>query len=144
MRKIEKQDKSVIEDIMKESLKNVGLTEVKDETSALLLRILFSGISNHFFLEPDTEIDVGFLKFKKSPNLDELFTVGINRDLEEGVVNAGAMYKYYTGGFASEKKMKSIVENFVDELLLYSQEQNMKITGLTSKLSRAEGKKKKQ
>ena len=143
MRKIEQLDKKVIEDLMKESLEKVGIKDIKDETSNLLLRIFLSGISNHFFLNPDTEIDVGFLKFKKSPNLDELFTVEIIRDIEEGVVNAGAMYKYYTGGFTAEKKIKGLVENFVDELLFYSQEQNMKISGLTSKLSNTKGKKKK-
>lgn len=144
MRKIEKLDKEIIEDFMQESLKNVGLKDIKKETSDLLFRILFSSIANHFFLNPDTEIDVGFLKFKKSPNLDELFTVEINRDVEEGVVNAGMMYKYYTGGFTAERKIKGLVENFVDELLFYSQEQNMKITGLTSKLNNTQGKNRKQ
>ena len=53
------------------------------------------------------------------------------------------MYKYYKGEIITEKKIKGIVEGFVDELLTYSQEQNKEITLLTSKLGKNSIKKRK-
>lgn len=132
-RKIEKLDISVIEDIMKDSLYRIGC-ELKEEKAKLLLRLLISGISSHFFFFPDTEIDVGFMKFKKNPNLDELFTVEIIRNKD--VANADFLYRYYKGELLTEKELKGIVNGFVNELAAYSQSQNNKIAKLTSSLNK--------
>jgi len=134
-RKIEQLSSSVIEEITKESLKRIGF-EIKKEDEdkvKLLLRLIISGIANHFFELPDTEIDVGFMKFKKNPNLDELFTVDIIRNQE--IANASRLYKYYKGELLTEKALKDIVEGFVNELAVYSQNQNNKIGKLTNSLS---------
>lgn len=132
-REIKQVDKEVIEQIVRDSLERMGLKATKDQAS-LLLRLILSGISCHFYENPDTQVRMGFLTFQKSPDLDELFSLRIIRDAEEGVVNAETMYRYYKGELTTERKLKDIVEGFVDELLDYSQEQNMKITGLAKSL----------
>ena len=141
-REIRTVDKKVIEDIITDTLRKFGIELEKDE-AALMLRLFLSGISKYFFDEPDTRIELGFMSLQKSPDLDELFSIRIIRNLEEGVVNADTMYKYYTGEIITEKKIKGIVEGFVDELLTYSQEQNKEITLLTSKLGKNSIKKRK-
>ena len=141
-REIRTVDKKVIEDIITDTLRKFGIELEKDE-AALMLRLFLSGISKYFFDEPDTRIELGFMSLQKSPDLDELFSIRIIRNLEEGVVNADTMYKYYNGEIITEKKIKGIVEGFVDELLTYSQEQNKEITLLTSKLGKNSIKKRK-
>jgi hypothetical protein len=141
-REIRTVDKKVIEDIITDTLRKFGIELEKDE-AALMLRLFLSGISKYFFDEPDTRIELGFMSLQKSPDLDELFSIRIIRNLEEGVVNADTMYKYYKGEIITEKKIKGIVEGFVDELLTYSQEQNKEITLLTSKLGKNSIKKRK-
>jgi hypothetical protein len=141
-REIRTVDKKVIEDIITNTLRKFGIELEKDE-AALMLRLFLSGISKYFFDEPDTRIELGFMSLQKSPDLDELFSIRIIRNLEEGVVNADTMYKYYKGEIITEKKIKGIVEGFVDELLTYSQEQNKEITLLTSKLGKNSIKKRK-
>ena len=133
-REISQVDKEVIEQVVRDSLERLGMRATKDQAS-LLVRLILSGISYHFYNNPDTQITMGFMTFQKSPDLDELFSLRIIRDLEEKVVNADTLYKYYKGELTTEKKLKDIVEGFVDELLVYSQEQNMKITGLAHTLS---------
>ncbi len=144
VRKIEQLSSAVIEEITKESLKRIGFNVKKEDEDKvkLLLRLIVSGIANHFFEFPDTEIDVGFMKFKKNPNLDELFTVDIIRNQE--VVNASRLYKYYKGELLTEKALKNIVEGFVNELAVYSQNQNNKIGKLTNSLSQNSTKKRKE
>lgn len=134
-REIKTVSKNVIEDIINDTLNKFGIILEKDE-AALMLRLFLSGISKYFFEEPDTRVELGFMSLQKSPDLDELFSVRIIRNLEEGVVNADTMNKYYKGEIITEKKIKGIVEGFVDELLAYSQEQNKEITLLTSKLGK--------
>lgn len=134
-REIRTVDKKVIEDIITNTLNKFGIELEKDE-AALMLRLFLSGISKYFFDEPDTRVELGFMSLQKSPDLDELFSIRILRNLEEGVVNADTMYKYYKGEITTEKKIKGIVEGFVDELLSYSQEQNKEITLLTNKLGK--------
>lgn len=141
-REIRTVDKKVIEDIITDTLRKFGIELEKDE-AALMLRLFLSGISKYFFDDPDTRIELGFMSLQKSPDLDELFSIRIIRNLEEGVVNADTMYKYYKGEIITEKKIKGIVEGFVDELLTYSQEQNKEITLLTSKLGKNSIKKRK-
>lgn len=141
-REIRTVDKKVIENIITDTLRKFGIELEKDE-AALMLRLFLSGISKYFFDEPDTRIELGFMSLQKSPDLDELFSIRIIRNLEEGVVNADTMYKYYKGEIITEKKIKGIVEGFVDELLTYSQEQNKEITLLTSKLGKNSIKKRK-
>ena len=141
-REIRTVDKKVIEDIITDTLRKFGIELEKDE-AALMLRLFLSGISKYFFDEPDTRIELGFMSLQKSPDLDELFSIRIIRNLEEGVVNADTMYKYYKGEIITEKKIKGIVEGFVDELLTYPQEQNKEITLLTSKLGKNSIKKRK-
>ena len=53
---------------------------------------------------------------------------------EIGVINAETLWRYYTGELTSEKEIKSIIGNFVNELLRYSQEQEEEITEMTEKL----------
>lgn len=131
-RKIQQMEASVLEKVVEDSLNRIGCKLPEDKTK-LLLRLIISGISNHFFELPDTEINVGFMKFKKSPNLDELFTVEIIRN--EEVINAKSLYKYYKGELITEKELKNIVEGFVNELVVYSQNQSNNINRLTGKLS---------
>ena len=91
-REIRTVDKKVIEDIITDTLRKFGIELEKDE-AALMLRLFLSGISKYFFDEPDTRIELGFMSLQKSPDLDELFSIRIIRNLEEGVVNADTMYK---------------------------------------------------
>ena len=132
-REIKNLKSSVIEDMVVNNLSKICDNKLENEKLQLFLRLIISDIAYHFFLNPDTQIDVGFMRFRKSPNLDELFTVDIIRN--EDIINAQSLYKYYRGELISEKELKGIVEGFVGELLMYSQQQNTKITSLTGKLS---------
>ena len=130
-RKIEKVDASVLENIVAESFKRLGI-EANEEQIKLVFRLIISGIAYHFFVSPDTEVEVGFTKFNKSPNLDDLFTVEIIRNAD--IYNAKALYKYYRAEYTNEQRIKNIVEEFVDDLLVYSQQQDFEINGLTNSL----------
>ena len=135
VRKFNKEPPEVLENILKESLEVIGVKMKKDKAK-LLLRLIISGIANHYFYKPDDLIDIGFLRFCKSPNKDELFRVNILRDKESGVVNADTLWKYYTGQLKQEQDFKGILDNFLQELIDYSQEQEIGIAHLTSKLQR--------
>ena len=137
-RKFNKEPPETLEKILKESLKVIGV-KMKEDKAKLLLRLLISGIANHYFYKPDDLIEVGFLKFCKSPDKDELFRVNIIRSKESGVVNADTLWKYYTGQLQQEKDFKGILENFIEELINYSQEQEIDITQLTSRLQKRKG-----
>lgn len=134
-RKFNKEPPETLENILKESLKIIGV-EIEEDKAKLLLRLIISGIANHYFFKPDDLIDVGFLRFCKSPDKDELFRVNILRNKESGVINAGTMWKYYTGQLQQEKDFKGILDNFLQELINYSQEQELDITYLTSKIQK--------
>ena len=137
-RQFNKAPPETLEDILKESLRVIGV-EMDEGKVKLLLRLIISGIANHYFYKPDDLIDVGFLQFCKSPDKDELFRVNMLRDKESGVINAGTMWKYYTGQLKQEQDFKGILENFLEELINYSQEQEIDITQLTSRLQRRKG-----
>lgn len=137
-RKFNKEPPETLENILKESLEVIGVKMKKDKAK-LLLRLIISGIANHYFYKPDDLIDIGFLRFCKSPDKDELFRVSILRDKDSGVVNADTLWKYYTGQLKQEQDFKGILENFFQELINYSQEQEIDIMHLTSKLHKRKG-----
>ena len=98
-----------------------------------------SGIAFHYFKNPDDLIRVGFLQFEKSPEKSELFKVILLKDMESGVINAETLWKYYKGELRQEAQFKQILDNFLEELIVYSQEQEIDITQLTSSLQKRKG-----
>lgn len=138
VRKFTREPPEVLENVLKESLEIIG-AEMEEGKVKLLLRLIISGIANHYFFKPDDLIEVGFLQFCKSPDKDELFRVNIIRNKESGVVNAETLWKYYNGELRQEQQFKGILENFLEELINYSQEQEIDITQLTSKLQKRKG-----
>ena len=129
-----------IEDIVKESLSIIGEKLNKDKIK-LLTRLIISGIAYYYFINPDNVINLGFLTFQKSPDKDELFKVGMIRDIESGVTNAGTLWKYYKGELKQEAQFKEAINNFFRELIDYSQGQEIEITKLTSKIGKRKGEK---
>ena len=128
-----------IENITKESLKIIGIEDIEEGKVKLLSRLIMSGIANHYFHYPDDLIRMGFLQFEKSPDKNELFKVTILKDKEAGVVNAGTLWKYYKGELHQEARFKEILDNFLEELISYSQTQEINITQLTSRLQKRKG-----
>lgn len=128
-----------IENITKESLKIIGIEGLEEGKIKLLSRLIMSGIANHYFHYPDDLIRMGFLQFEKSPNKNELFKVTILKNKEAGVVNADTLWKYYKGELHQEAKFKEILDNFLEELISYSQTQEINITQLTSRLQKRKG-----
>ena len=133
-RKLIPRSPEILEDIVKESLRVIGVEEITDNQGKLLLRLIISGISSHYFFSPDDIFTVGFLQFQKSPDKDELFKVTILRNKEVGVVNADTLYQYYRGELQKESQFKELIDDFLTDLIEYSQYQEMSITELTSKL----------
>lgn len=129
----------IIEAITEESLKIIGIEDVDNGKVKLLSRLIISGIANHYFYNPDDLIKMGFLQFEKSPEKNELFKVTLLRDKNAGVVNASTVWKYYKGELHQEEKFKEILDNFLEELIAYSQTQEISITQLTSRLQRKKG-----
>lgn len=125
-RKIEERSLSIIEKVVGDSLRQVGL-EASNEQTALLLRLIFSGIGSHFFFDPDSKFKIGFIEIAKSPNIDELFNVNIIRSEQDKVINADMLYKYYKGDLAREEQLKTVLDTFVNELLAYAQGQEVSI-----------------
>lgn len=138
-RKFREKPPDSIEEITKESLKIIGMENVEEGKVRLLSRLIISGIANYYFHNPDDLIKMGFLQFEKSPNKDELFKVTILRNQEAGVINADTLWKYYKGELHQEAKFKEILDNFLEELINYSQTQEINITQLTSKLQKRKG-----
>lgn len=138
VRKFEKKSSKVLEDIVEESLKIVGI-ETDEGKIKLLLRLVMSGIANHYFFSPDDLIEVGFLQFCKSPDKDELFRINILRDKESGVINANTLWKFYKGELQQEKDFKRVLDNFLQELISYSQIQEMSIMNLTNVMEKRKG-----
>ena len=135
-RRLKKVDGRAFEALINDSLKRVGANTLDGGKVALFSRLLFSGVANYFFQSPDDLVEIGFLKFKKNPDKNELFAVEITKNEEAGVINADTLYRYYTGELASEKALQKTMDNFVNELLTYSQEQNNSISELTGKLKK--------
>jgi hypothetical protein len=136
VRKFKKADKEVLEDIVQDSLERIGIKTLEEAKRALLIRLIAAGIANYFFNSPDDLIDLGFLRFKKNPEKNELFAVEILKDEQAGVINADTLYRYYTGNLTSEKALKETMKGFVTELLNYSQAQSNNIAELTGKLKK--------
>lgn len=139
-RKIEEKEVSVLEQLVYDSLHHIGLTDATPSHASLLLRLIFSGIGKHFFYEPDTNFRLGFIDVRKSPEKDELFTVNIIRSEQNNIVNADTLWKYYSGELLRENQLKEVLDNFVKELLLYSQSQEVTIGMMTQKLQKRKGK----
>lgn len=123
-----------IEEIVEECLKRVGIEKTSQKQVALLTRLIFSGISYYFYLKPDNLIKMGYIEFMKNPDKEQMFAVNILKNADEGVVNAETLWRFYKGELASEAKLKMVVDEFVQELLQYSQDQEIDITNLTNKL----------
>lgn len=138
MRVFKQKPPVVIENIVKESL-NIINEKMEDDKIRLLLRLIISGIAKHYFTSPDDLIEVGFLQFCKSPDKDELFRVNILRSKDSGVINADTLWRYYKGELKQEAQFKEILDNFLEELIEYSQEQEINITQLTSRLQKRKG-----
>lgn len=138
VRKLTKVNNEVVTEIVNSSIKRTGIKDVSENQRALLIRLICSGIANYFYHNPDDLIDVGFIRFKKNPTKEEVFAVDLIPN-SEGINNADDLYKYYKGELGAEEKIKETMENFVNELLSYSQSQNNKITSMTSKLQERKG-----
>ena len=134
-RKLKTKQATDIEDIVLESLTRTGFKKVDDVKLALLTRLIFSGIAHYFFKSPDNVVEMGFLKFIKNPEKDQLFAVNIRRNETEGIYNASTLWKYYKGELIVEEKLKNIMEKFVENLIEYSQAQEQDISKLTRKMS---------
>ena len=133
-RVIEERKISELERVVLESALHVGI-EITDGQCALLLRLIFSAIGQHFFFNPDTKYRIGFIEVSKSPNIDELFNVSIIRSEQDDILNADLLHKYYTGDLAREQQLKEVLDTFVNQLLAYSQEQEISIGMLTNNIA---------
>lgn len=131
MRKLKQISSDVIEDIIKKSLEIIN-AKLNEGQIKLLLRLIVSGIAYHYFLSPDDLIDVGFLRFEKSPDKNELFKVTLLKNSESGVVNAETLWEFYSGDMNRKKQLKKVVNEFLGELIEYSRTQEMDIMKLTN------------
>ena len=125
----------VIEKIIERSLNIIG-AEFNEGQTKLFLRLIMSGIANHYFHNPDDIINVGFLRFEKSPDKNELFKVTIIKNQEVGVVNAETLWEYYNGELRQKQQLKEVLNDFLKELISYSQAQEIDITNLTNSIER--------
>ena len=130
-REFKERDENVIEEIIKTSLKILN-SNLNEGQMKLLLRLIISGIANHYFHNPDDIINVGFLRFEKSPDKNELFKVTIIKNQEAGVVNAETLWEYYNGTLQQKQQFKEVLNGFLEELISYSQAQEMDIMKLTN------------
>lgn len=133
----------VLENIIKDGFETVGLTLNKKQC-ALVLRVIISGIGHYFFKNPDDVVEVGFIRFSKSPRKEELFNAEIIYNEEEGIVNARTLNSFYKGDIFKEAKLKEIIDVFIDDLLCYSQEKESDSIKLLKKLNKASKNKKKK
>lgn len=140
-RKLIERSPEIIEKIMEECLREVGITDLEENKVKLLLRLIISGIGNHYFKNPDDLIRVGFIQFCKSPDKDELFKVCIIRDRNEDIINANALWRYYNGDLYREKSLKKSLEFFLADLIKYAQQQEIEITKSISKIEKRKEKK---
>ena len=125
----------VIEKVIERSLNIIG-AEFNEGQTKLFLRLIMSGIANHYFHNPDDIINVGFLRFEKSPDKNELFKVTIIKNQEVGVVNAETLWEYYNGELRQKQQLKEVLNDFLKELISYSQAQEIDITNLTNSIER--------
>lgn len=125
-RTIEERPISEIENLFMNSFKRAGI-KATDMQVSLLLRLFLSSVGNYFFFNPDTSYRIGFIEVSKSPDKDELFNVKIIRSPENNIVNANTLWQFYTGDLIREKQLKSLLDTFVQELINYSQAQEISI-----------------
>ena len=135
-RKFIEKPPDIIERVVEESLKIIGIEDIEEGKIKLLSRLIISGLAYYYFNNPDDLIKMGFLQFEKSPDKDELFKITLLRDREAGVINADTLWKYYKGELHQEAKFKEILDNFLEGLITYSQEQEVNITKLTSTIQK--------
>ena len=81
---------------------------------------------------------MGFIRFRKNPEKEELFAIEIIKQEKEGIVNADTLYRYYTGELTAKDTLEKTMENFVQGLIDYSQSQNDNISELERKLRKGE------
>ena len=122
-----------IENIIKECLMRVGVNDISDKQIALLTRLIFSGISEYFYKKPDYKVKMGYMEFMKNPDKEQLFAINLLRNDDVGVVNADTLWRYYKGELATEAQLKNIIDEFVHNLLEYSQAQEQSITEINTK-----------
>ena len=134
-REFKEREEEIIEKIINKSLEIIG-SKFKEGQAKLFLRLIISGIANHYFHNPDDIINVGFLRFEKSPNKNELFKVTIIKNQEAGVVNAETLWEYYSGELKQKQQLKEVLNNFLEELINYSQVQEIEIMNLTNDIER--------
>lgn len=134
-REFKEREEGVIEKIINKSLEIIG-SKFKEGQAKLFLRLIISGIANHYFHNPDDIINVGFLRFEKSPDKNELFKVTIIKNQEAGVVNAETLWEYYSGELKQKQQLKEVLNNFLEELINYSQAQEIEIMNLTNDIER--------
>lgn len=132
-REFREQSEEVIEEIVKTSLKILNF-KLNEGQIKLLLRLIMSGIANHYFHNPDDLIDVGFLRFEKSPEKNELFKITLIKDPDSGVVNAETLWEFYNGDLQRKKQFKEVVNDFLGELISYSKAQELDILKLTNEI----------
>ena len=133
-RKLKEIEKSTLEERVKESFRLIG-HNLTDKESALVLRLIISEIACYFFKNPDDFVQIGFVKIGKAPRKEELFNVEIVYNQEEGILNAKALNEFYKGKRLTQTKLKELMNSFVEELLNYSQAQELEVTQMTNKIS---------
>ena len=90
-RKLIEKPPDIIERVVEESLKVVGITDIEESKIKLIARLIVSGLAYHYFNNPDDVIKMGFLQFEKSPVKSELFKVTLIANKDVGVVNADTL-----------------------------------------------------
>lgn len=134
MRQQTVQPNNILEGLMQDCIKVIDV-DLPEDKSKLLVRLFLSALARHFFIHPDDIFNLGFVHLEKSPKKEELFTMTLIKSPKDGVVNANTLWKYYNGELLKEFKFKEIMENFFQELIDYSQDQEVEITELTSNIS---------
>ena len=130
----------VLEEIVRDSALRVGIGALNETQTAMLIRLIFSGISNYFYNSPDNVVELGYMKVRKNPEKEQLFAVDLQENNADSISNAETLYRYYKGDMKAEKELKETMNTFINELLIYSQVQSNNITKLTGKLRKGETK----
>lgn len=122
-----------IEDIVKECLLRVGIKGASNNQVALLTRLIFSGVAEYFYKQPDNKVRMGYIEFMKNPDKEQLFAVNILKSEGVGVINADTLWRYYKGELATEAQLKGVIDEFVHNLLEYAETQEQDIVNINNK-----------
>lgn len=122
-----------IEDIVKECLIRVGIKSTSNNQVALLTRLIFSGIAEYFYKQPDNKVQMGYIEFMKNPEKEQLFAVNLLKSEGSGVINADTLWRYYKGELATQAQLKGIIDEFVHNLLEYAQTQEQDIIDINNR-----------